>query len=147
MGTECRGISTTHEGDAGRAIARLCVPFLLAFLVAAGSGIGLADDPSEHFTDQLDQRLPEMMDAYGVPGVSISLVADGDLVWSNAYGWADLGSRTPMTVQTVNRAESISKSVTAVGVMTLVEAGRVGLDDRLVDHVERWSFPDAAAGR
>lgn len=86
-----------------------------------------------------------MMDADGVPGVGIAVVDGGSLVWSRAYGWADLESRIPMTVQTVNRAESISKPVAAVGVMTLVEKGVVGLDDRLSDHVDRWTFPDDGA--
>src|SRR5690606_5240166 len=74
-----------------------------------------------------------------------AVIEDGDLVWSSAYGWADIASRIPMTVQTVNRAESISKPVTAVGVMRLVEEGLVGLDDRLVDHVGRWAFPSGGA--
>lgn len=86
-----------------------------------------------------------MMEADGVPGVSIAVVDGGRLVWSGAYGWADIESRVRMTVRTVNRAESISKPVTAVGVMTLVERGLVGLDDRIVDHVARWAFPDGGA--
>lgn len=103
------------------------------------------DDSVGSLTEHLDRAIPAMMEADGVPGLSIAVIEDGDLVWSSAYGWADIASRIPMTVQTVNRAESISKPVTAVGVMRLVEEGLVGLDDRLVDHVGRWAFPSGGA--
>lgn len=113
----------------------------LVVLAAACSGPDLAGDSVDELTEHLDARVPAAMEIYGVPGVSIGLIDGGEIVWSNAYGWADVASQTPMAVQTVNRAESISKSVTAVGVMRLVERGAVRLDDRLVDHVDRWDFP------
>lgn len=51
------------------------------------------------------------------------------MTWSKAYGHADLAAGRPLTVDAVNRAESISKSLTAWGVMALVEADRLRLDD------------------
>jgi CubicO group peptidase (beta-lactamase class C family) len=69
-------------------------------------------------------------------------------VWTRAYGDADRDDGRPMTVDTYLRTESISKSVTAWGVMRLVELGLVGLDDLVADHLRTWAFPDPSdAGR
>lgn len=116
----------------------------LVLLAAACSGPALSGDSVHELADHLDTSIPDAMEAAGVPGLSIALIDGGELVWSNAYGWADVASQTPMTVKTVNRAESISKPVTAVGVLSLIEQGSVRLDDRLVDHIDRWAFPEDA---
>jgi CubicO group peptidase (beta-lactamase class C family) len=90
----------------------------------------------------LDQRIPGWMERYDVPGVSIALVSSGELTWSNGYGFADLEKQTRMRSETVCRVESISKSVTARGVMKLVERGEIGLDDPVAYHLKSWDFPE-----
>jgi CubicO group peptidase (beta-lactamase class C family) len=54
---------------------------------------------------------------------------DGDLVWARGFGWADRDGRTPMGTSVLSRIGSISKSVTAVLMMRLVDRGVVSLDD------------------
>ncbi|MFO7799990.1 MAG: serine hydrolase domain-containing protein [Rhodohalobacter sp.] len=98
----------------------------------------------EGFREQLDQSIPEWMDRYGVPGVSIALIKNGELTWSEGYGFADLEKQTRMTSETVCRVESISKSVTARGVLKLVERGEIGLDVPVIHHLNRWDFPGTA---
>ena len=83
------------------------------------------------------------MDRFDIPGVAVGLIEDGDVAWTNAYGYADLDSGRRMTTDTVCRAESITKSITAWGIMRLVEIGTVGLDDPVTDHVTSWELPDA----
>ena len=99
-------------------------------------------DSLEAFTEHLDQRVPQLMRRYGVPGASIALVRDGELVWANAYGYADLAQERKMTVDAVCRAESISKSVTAWGVMKLVEQGKISLDDSVQQYLSDVQLPD-----
>jgi CubicO group peptidase (beta-lactamase class C family) len=125
--------------------ARSLASAFLALIVVGCSGPDLGGDSVDALAHHLDENIPVMMEADGVPGVSIAVVDDGAVVWSSAYGWTDIASRIPMTVQTVNRTESISKPVTAMGVMTLVERGLVGLDDPFVDLVDRWGFPDSGS--
>lgn len=60
-----------------------------------------------------------------IPGVSIAIVENGELAWAGAYSYADLSAERPMTTDAACRAESISKSVTARGVMRLIEEGRM----------------------
>lgn len=99
-------------------------------------------DSLEAFTAYLDQRIPALMSRYNIPGASIALVRGGELVWSNVYGYANLEERRPMTVHSVCRAESISKSVTAWGVMKLVEQGFVELDAPVQRYLRHWKLPD-----
>ena len=66
-------------------------------------------------------------------------VIRGDTVlWAEAFGWADREARVPATLDTAYGLASVGKSVTATAIMTLVEQGKVRLDDRadaLVGHL------------
>ncbi|MEM7415256.1 MAG: serine hydrolase domain-containing protein [Gemmatimonadota bacterium] len=70
-------------------------------------------------------------------GIAAGVVVDGDLVWAEAWGWADRDRDIPMTPAAISRTGSISKTVTAVLLMALVDRGVVGLDDPVRD-----AFPE-----
>jgi CubicO group peptidase (beta-lactamase class C family) len=101
-----------------------------------------AQDTVDEFTANLDEHVPGWMTRYDVPGVTVALIRQGDIIWSNAYGYADIEQGTRMTVDTVCRVESISKSVTARGVMKLVEEGIISLDDPIKKYLTSWEFPE-----
>ncbi len=121
-----------------------------AILIAAGAGavsiVGCGGSAVtggsrvDDFTTHLDTRVPALMERYDIPGVAVAVVSEGEVAWENAYGLAVVAERRPMTVDTMGRAESISKSVTAWGVMHLVDQGTLELDDPFVHHVEGWEF-------
>ncbi len=118
--------------------------FLVLLLIVGTSCNGQSFGPQDSldtFIEYLDGRIPRLMNQYGVPGASVALVREGTLVWSAAYGYADLEHERKMTVDAVCRAESISKSVTAWGVMRLVEQGRIDLDDPVQQHLGDWELP------
>jgi CubicO group peptidase (beta-lactamase class C family) len=95
----------------------------------------------EEFTAHLNEQIPDLMENYAIPGVTIALIKRGELVWSEAYGYADLEKGQKMTIDTYCRVESISKSVTAWGVMKLVEEGKVELDHPVTHYLKNWEFP------
>ncbi len=64
----------------------------------------------------------------GIPGLSIALVDDQDVVWSAGFGGADEEGTIPVTAETVHRVGSVSKLFTDVAVMQLVEKGVLDLD-------------------
>src|SRR5439155_1648484 len=71
----------------------------------------------------------------GVPGVGIAIVDRDRAIWIGGVGVADLDTRRPVDGDTVFRAASITKSIVALGVMRLVEQGKLALDapiDKLV---------------
>lgn len=71
--------------------------------------------------------------AYGgdEAGAAISIVENGELIWAEGFGMADLEWQIPVTPYTSFRIGSVSKPFTALAVLQLVEAGRVGLDAQI----------------
>ncbi len=79
----------------------------------------------------------------GIPGLAIAVAVDGRIVFSEGFGYADLEQRVPVWPTTKFRIASISKPLTAVGLMELVQAGKVDLDAPVQKYVP--SFPDKGA--
>ncbi len=78
--------------------------------------------------------------AEGIPGISMTVAVDGKIAYSEGFGYADLEERVPVWPTTKFRIGSISKPLTAVGLMELVQAGKVDLDAPVQKYVP--SFPD-----
>lgn len=92
--------------------------------------------------EQLDELVPDLLDRFDIPGATIALVQGGTVSWTNAYGYADVDSNRRMTTDTVCRLESITKSITAWGIMRLVEKGAIELDASVTEYVTSWEFPE-----
>jgi len=95
------------------------------------------------FQHAMNQRIPGWMENYQVPGVAFALIKNGKMSGSEAYGLADQDNQTRMKPETICRVESISKSVTARGVMKLAEEGKIKLDDPVYRHFVSWEFPES----
>src|SRR5919204_2736228 len=76
-----------------------------------------------------------------LPSVSAAAIGNGEVVWKEAFGLADVDAGREATPDTQYRVGSITKTFTAAGVMQLRDAGKLDLDDSLVDHI-----PGAAHG-
>jgi CubicO group peptidase (beta-lactamase class C family) len=95
------------------------------------------------FSSQIENILPGLMDQYNVPGISIALIEDGEIVYVKSFGYADLAARIMMTPDTLYQVASVSKSLTAWGVMKLVDDGMIGLDDPVEKYLTRWHIPSS----
>jgi len=78
----------------------------------------------------------EILEKQGVPGFSVSIIKDKDIVWSKGFGYADLEEEIPATPETVYRVASVSKPVIATGLLQWMERGRFQLDDPVNDLME-----------
>lgn len=76
----------------------------------------------------IEAAIAAEMSRQNIPGLSVAVVADNQLRWSNGYGFADLENFVPAKAGTVYRLASISKAVAAVAVMQLAERGKLDLD-------------------
>ena len=85
--------------------------------------------------EALDRLLAERQ-ADRLPSVAAAVVRDGEIVWSNAIGAADLEAGRAATADTQYRIGSITKTFTAVSIMQLRAAGELDLDDRLEQHLD-----------
>ena len=79
--------------------------------------------------------------ALQVPSVSVAAIANGRVDWARSYGACSIGG-SPSTPATLFGAASISKPVTALGVLKLVEQGRIALDVDVNRYLRRWKIPD-----
>jgi CubicO group peptidase (beta-lactamase class C family) len=71
-----------------------------------------------------------------IPGLNIALGLDGEVIWEEGFGYADLARKRPMTPATVIRSGSMGKTYTATAVMQLVEQGIVGLHRPINDYLD-----------
>jgi N-acyl-D-amino-acid deacylase len=86
--------------------------------------------------EPLDPAMLAIMDRHGIPGAALAVAKDGKLLLAKGYGWANVASRTPVEPDTLFGLTSLSKPLTAVAVLKLVEQGKLGLDDRVFDVVD-----------
>jgi CubicO group peptidase (beta-lactamase class C family) len=89
----------------------------------------------------VDGSVRQALASSATPGLAVALVHHGQVVWAAGYGVADRTAGQPVTAATRFRAASLSKPVTAWGVLRLVERGRIGLDEPIVGRLRRWRLP------
>ena len=88
---------------------------------------------------QLETRVAELRNRHPCVGLAVGVVRDGALEFSG-HGVADIPSRTPVTEDTVVRIASITKTMTAVAVMQMVEHGLIDLDAPANDYLRSYEL-------
>lgn len=135
-------MTTLRPAQAGRRIS-LCfcgLAALLSGLWLAGADAARAVEPAEierqlHIEGRAGSvSLEEAMAILNVPSVSLALIDQDRIAFARAYG-------DGVTTDTLYQAASLSKFVTAVGAMRLVDAGQVGLDDDVATRLKSWRIP------
>ncbi|MGC1500574.1 MAG: serine hydrolase [Terriglobales bacterium] len=86
--------------------------------------------------------LADRMDYYKVPQVSIAVLDHGQIAWARGYGLADKEANDPVTPETLFQAASVSKSVTALAALRLVQQGKLNLDEDVNLKLVSWKVPD-----
>jgi CubicO group peptidase (beta-lactamase class C family) len=94
-------------------------------------------------SDHRYMQLASQMESLHVPAVSMAAIWHGRIDWAQAYGVTSLGGERA-TTRTIFGAASMSKPVTAVGVLKLVEAGKIDLDTDVNQYLKRWKIPENA---
>ena len=85
--------------------------------------------------------LKERMAFYNMNAVSIAVIKDYKIEWIKAYGYADVAENRKATQQTLFQAASISKSINSLGLLKLVEQGKLNLDNDINKYLKTWKFP------
>lgn len=98
--------------------------------VLVDNGISLTGGPA---VDALDEKIVNLIKAWGVPGAALGVVRDGRLVVARGYGKADLEAGEDARPQHRFRIASISKPITRSAVFKLVQQGRLQTDERVLD--------------
>jgi CubicO group peptidase (beta-lactamase class C family) len=99
----------------------------LLFLVESSTTVlhGQEDGRLQSLRDYIDLK----MERDHIPGLAACIVTRNAMVWSRGFGFQNLGTRIPMTPQSVIGTASVTKLVTAIAVMQLHERGKLSLDE------------------
>jgi serine beta-lactamase-like protein LACTB, mitochondrial len=87
-----------------------------------------APDPIRVDADKIDSLAHELLLQQKIPGMTLAVVDHGQIIYSSAYGLADLENKVQATPASEIRAASIAKPMTAIAVMQLVQQGKLDLD-------------------
>jgi CubicO group peptidase (beta-lactamase class C family) len=121
-----------------------------------GSPAMAADETDEPTLEELLAH-PEVMGALSIidawiegrhlfekiPGISVGIVRDQDLLWSNGYGYGNLETGQPVDADTLYSICSISKLFTAIGLMQLRDEEKLRLRDSVADHLDWYDIAQA----
>lgn len=100
---------------------------LLSFTCFAQDGV----------STKVDEYIRAEMLSQQIPGVSVAVVKNGEIVLARGYGLANVEHQVPVKPETIFQSGSMGKQFTATAVMMLVEEGKLSLDDKITKY-----FPD-----
>lgn len=87
-------------------------------------------------------KLIDRMNFHNTPGVSVAVVNNGKIEWAKGYGVTKAKRKDIVTTENLFQAASISKPVTAMAVLKLVQEGELNLDDDVNQKLVSWKIPD-----
>jgi CubicO group peptidase (beta-lactamase class C family) len=115
-------------------------PLALALLLAV-----LAPAPANASPGLDAATIDRLASGTGLPGLSVAVTKDDHVVLAAGYGHDSTGA--PMTSQTPMRLASVGKSITSMAVLTLVDAGRIRLDDPVAEQLPEFRLADPRGSR
>jgi len=84
------------------------------------------------FSDKyVDSVIVNFKKKWKIPGISVAIAKDGRLIYAKGFGYADTTNKEPVTTNSLFRIASCSKTITAIGVMKLVESNKLKIDDKV----------------
>jgi CubicO group peptidase (beta-lactamase class C family) len=86
-------------------------------------------------------NIEKRMKETAIPGLSIAVIRNYKIEWSKGYGWADVEEKRKVTTDTRFQAASISKSINSLGVLKLVEMGKLDPEADINTYLTTWKFP------
>ena len=98
--------------------------------------------PDYTHQEKLDSFIQQVMTKYQIPGLTIAIVQDGDMVYAQAFGVRNLDTREPMKPEYLFHMASVSKPFVATAVMQLVEQDKIGLDEPLITYLPYFRIDD-----
>lgn len=114
---------------------RWILPLLLAVVTSAAPTL------PQQGASAISAVLKTATDRGDVPGVVVALVNADGLLYNEAFGASRTATNTPMAKDTIFNIASMTKPVTSVAIMMLVDEGRLTLDDDVAKYLPKWKDP------
>jgi CubicO group peptidase (beta-lactamase class C family) len=113
------------------AMKSISILVLMCLLTSASQAQTDAKEPLTDAFAYIDAWLEAQQVYEKIPGISVGIVKDQDLIWSRGYGLADIKKKIPASPGTIYSIGSITKLFTSIAIMQLYEEGKLRLDDSL----------------
>lgn len=113
------------------------IPYQTLSEAKSAEAVGISTERLE----RLDKVMKGFVDSEKLPGLVAILIRNGQIVYHQAYGLADVPSRKPMQKDNIFRIASMTKAITATAVMMLYEEGKFGLDDPISRYIPEFKNP------
>jgi CubicO group peptidase (beta-lactamase class C family) len=84
---------------------------------------------------QVDKYISEQMTKYHIPGLSLAVIKDEQIIYQKGYGFANVELSVPAGAESIYMIGSITKNFTASAVMLLVEEGKIVLDEKITEYL------------
>jgi len=146
-------LSHWHSRRAFLRVSFLALASVIA-VSAQGEGLTKAGQPEEvGFSSQRLERITEAfqreVDSLAIPGAVVLVARDGKVAYEKTFGYQNREERVPMTAQSIFRIASMSKPITTVAAMMLVEEGKLDISAPVAQYLPEFSGlkvgPDAEA--
>ncbi len=131
----------------------LCLLGLLASCLLAGAPAAQEPAGGDEFPvtgqagpglEPLDKAIKNIMERHGLPGGALAIAKDGRLVYAKGFGYADLDKQLAATPRTLFGLASLSKPITALAILKLLEEGKLKLDAPAFDFLPNLRPPRGA---
>ncbi|WP_226019038.1 serine hydrolase [Novosphingobium sp. FKTRR1] len=116
---------------------RFARALLATTVLLALASTAKADPPAD-----IDATVQQLMANDGVPGMAVGIVEGGKTVLAKGYGVRELGKPAPVDARTLFQIGSTTKAFTSAALALLAEQGKLGWDDRVVDHLPEFQMAD-----
>ena len=112
-------------------------PLFAALLLFVATAPAVAAPPAG-----FEHRVEQLRTSYGAPGISIAIVEDGAPKLAKGWGVRQIGTNAPVGPDTIFATGSTGKAFTAAALALLVDQGKIGWDDRVIDHMPEFRMYD-----
>lgn len=130
----------------GQTLMRLMIVTLYLFALAI-TRVDASQTAETQPTEAIDALVTGLMNDYDVPGLSLAIVKDGQIIGAKGYGVRNVETGEPVTPDTQFHVGSVSKSFTALAIAQQVDAGTLDLDTPIIEYLPDFTLTDADAGQ
>jgi len=116
---------------------------LLIFLMASIVCLAQKASPSHpsELVKQIDQYVNVVQERYGMPGIALAIVKDGEIIHKKNYGHASIEHNVPITDKSIFRVYSLTKPIITTGLFQLIEQNKLSLEDEIAKYLK--DLPEA----
>ena len=123
---------------------RLLICFTLIAMVLATCALQSTTEPEQHAVENpvaaFEQEVEKLRKKFKIPGLSVAVVQNQQIILANGFGFADIENKIPATADTPYNIASLSKPFAGAVLMKLAEEGRLDLDTAIADILENTVF-------